>query len=59
MVLVPTMGAFREAHAALFRRARKLAGEKGKVIVSLFVESAPVWTQGGLRRLPSLAGAGS
>ena len=37
VVLVPTMGALHEAHAALFRRARKLAGEKGKVIVSLFV----------------------
>jgi pantoate--beta-alanine ligase len=37
VVLVPTMGALHKAHAALFRRARRLAGNKGTVIVSLFV----------------------
>jgi pantoate--beta-alanine ligase len=37
VVLVPTMGALHEGHAALIRRARKLAGNRGKVVVSIFV----------------------
>ena len=37
IVLVPTMGALHSGHEALVRRARKLAGNHGTVIVTLFV----------------------
>jgi pantoate--beta-alanine ligase len=37
IVLVPTMGALHTGHAALIDRARKVAGECGTVIVSIFV----------------------
>jgi pantoate--beta-alanine ligase len=37
VVLVPTMGALHDGHAALVRRARKLAGKRGNVVVSIFV----------------------
>jgi pantoate--beta-alanine ligase len=36
-VLVPTMGALHKAHLELIRVARKHAGEKGEVAVSIFV----------------------
>jgi pantoate--beta-alanine ligase len=40
LVLVPTMGALHEGHAALIRRARREAGPSGTVAVSIFVNPA-------------------
>ena len=37
IVLVPTMGCLHEGHLSLIRRGRKLAGTKGTVVVSIFV----------------------
>lgn len=35
--MVPTMGALHHGHEALIRKARRIAGAKGKVVVSIFV----------------------
>ncbi|MGY8657956.1 MAG: pantoate--beta-alanine ligase [Verrucomicrobiales bacterium] len=37
LALVPTMGALHEGHLALIREARKQVGNKGTVVVSIFV----------------------
>jgi pantoate--beta-alanine ligase len=37
LVLVLTMGALHAGHLSLIRKARKLAGEEGRVVVSIFV----------------------
>jgi pantoate--beta-alanine ligase len=40
VVLVPTMGFLHRGHASLMARARELAGRKGRVVVSVYVNPA-------------------
>ena len=52
MVLVPTMGALHEGHAALLRQARQLAGKDGCVVASVFLNPVQFDNAGDLATYP-------
>lgn len=52
IVLVPTMGALHEGHAALLRQARLLAGEEGRVVASVFLNPVQFDNAGDLETYP-------
>lgn len=52
MVLVPTMGALHEGHASLLRQARKIAGEQGTVVASVFLNPVQFDNAGDLATYP-------
>ena len=49
---VPTMGFLHEGHASLMRRARQAVGEKGLVVVSIFVNPTQFGPREDLSRYP-------
>ena len=51
-VFVPTMGYLHEGHMTLVRRARRLAGKRGQVVVSIYVNPTQFGPKEDLSRYP-------